>query len=397
MKTNKINLVNVDSFGNTLNEVSLRDATVGHVNYALSQVDYVSGKDTEFNARGRVVFNTLGAVKVSTFESGELVVGNKYRIEYFAEGDDFTNVGASENAVGVVFTATGTTPANFSNGSVLANNAAQRVVDAYAKYSSTSKLPIFWVLSDADTSANRNLQLIGAPAVMEEKQSYLFQAVDYKGEDVEFFSGFMTAIVLDIKIYDSTFPKLSIGLNVNAKTPFISIYDESVDFRNYKVWSTPVLGIYVANADGAAVAGDYAKQSAGVDRAAATSAIAFLSDLVNAKTGTIDIPVVNSKTGLRFDFELRTYEYTAPAPVVVEPTREELQGYLREYETLIEALEKEGVDKEDELYKLYISERDRIQKVLAEIPVKEEEKLSVDERREAIDAAVRAATYEREA
>lgn len=397
MKTNKINLVNVDSFGNTLNEVSLRDATVGHVNYALSQVDFVSGKDTLFNARGRVVFNTLGVVGVNAFSAGDLVIGSKYRIESYVEGDDFTNVGASENAVGVVFTATETTPANFSNGSVLASNAAQNIVDAYTKYSSTKKLPIFWILADAKVSANRNLQLLGAPAVMEEKQTYLFQGVGYEGDDVEFFSGFMTAIVLDIKIYDSTFPKLSIGLNVNAKTPFISIYDESVDFRNYKVWSSPVLGIYVANADGAAVSGDYAKLSAGVDRAAATSAIAFLSDLVNAETGTIDIPVVNSKTGLRFDFELRTYEYTAPAPVVVEPTREELEGYLKEFDTLIKGLEEQEVDKEDELYKLYISERDRIKKILALMSLEEAEKLPLDGRREAIDAAVRAATYEREA
>lgn len=51
--------------------------------------------------------------------SGSLVVGKTYKIETFESGDDFTNVGASSNATGVVFKATGTTPTTWTNSSSL--------------------------------------------------------------------------------------------------------------------------------------------------------------------------------------------------------------------------------------------------------------------------------------
>ncbi|MEA3187417.1 MAG: hypothetical protein QOD99_1247, partial [Chthoniobacter sp.] len=51
--------------------------------------------------------------------SGALEVGKTYAIAQFAEGDDFTNVGAASNEPGTAFTATGTTPADWSHGSAL--------------------------------------------------------------------------------------------------------------------------------------------------------------------------------------------------------------------------------------------------------------------------------------
>lgn len=51
--------------------------------------------------------------------SGTLSVGKNYRINTFVAGDDFTNVGAASNADGIEFTATGTTPTTWSNGSAL--------------------------------------------------------------------------------------------------------------------------------------------------------------------------------------------------------------------------------------------------------------------------------------
>jgi len=51
--------------------------------------------------------------------SGSLVSGKRYRIESFATGDDFTNVGAASNATGSVFTASGTAPTDWTNGSEL--------------------------------------------------------------------------------------------------------------------------------------------------------------------------------------------------------------------------------------------------------------------------------------
>ena len=51
--------------------------------------------------------------------SGSLVEGKMYLIVSFETGDDFTNVGASDNETGVVFKATGTTPTTWTNGSKL--------------------------------------------------------------------------------------------------------------------------------------------------------------------------------------------------------------------------------------------------------------------------------------
>lgn len=52
--------------------------------------------------------------------SGALEVGESYIIRDYQAGDDFTNVGADSNATGQYFVATGTTPANYTNGSTLA-------------------------------------------------------------------------------------------------------------------------------------------------------------------------------------------------------------------------------------------------------------------------------------
>jgi len=51
--------------------------------------------------------------------SGTLKVGKTYIIDNYVTGDDFTNVGASTNSTGEIFVATGTTPADWSNGSSL--------------------------------------------------------------------------------------------------------------------------------------------------------------------------------------------------------------------------------------------------------------------------------------
>ena len=51
--------------------------------------------------------------------SGTLEVGQRYRLTDWITADDFTNVGASSNADGVEFVATGTTPTTWSNSSVV--------------------------------------------------------------------------------------------------------------------------------------------------------------------------------------------------------------------------------------------------------------------------------------
>ena len=51
--------------------------------------------------------------------AGTLTTGQTYQIVTYVAGDNFTNVGAGANAAGVTFTATGTTPTNWTHGSNL--------------------------------------------------------------------------------------------------------------------------------------------------------------------------------------------------------------------------------------------------------------------------------------
>lgn len=51
--------------------------------------------------------------------SGTLTTGKRYRITDYNAGDDFVNVGAGSNATGQFFTASGTTPTTWTNGSTL--------------------------------------------------------------------------------------------------------------------------------------------------------------------------------------------------------------------------------------------------------------------------------------
>lgn len=56
---------------------------------------------------------------VSSATSGTLTSGKRYQIQTFVAGDSFTNVGAAANETGVIFTASGTTPTTWTNGSTL--------------------------------------------------------------------------------------------------------------------------------------------------------------------------------------------------------------------------------------------------------------------------------------
>lgn len=71
--------------------------------------------------------------------SGTLQYGKRYRIDNYVSGDDFTNVGASSNATGIVFVATGTTPTNWTNGSSL------RQIGCVAEYKSENAGTMGWI------------------------------------------------------------------------------------------------------------------------------------------------------------------------------------------------------------------------------------------------------------
>jgi ribosomal protein S15P/S13E len=100
------------------------------------------------------------------------------------------------------------------------------------------------------------------------------------------------------------------------------ISDDAVDFNNYTVWSSPIIGVYRNLAD--AALRFPIKQTS---RATAVSTGAYLEEFVG-KDGKIYMPVFEPRLGLRFDFEIRLYDYVAPVPVIevdVEALTQELK------------------------------------------------------------------------
>lgn len=80
--------------------------------------------------------------------SGTLATGKRYKIVAFVAGDNFTNVGASSNATGVVFTASGTTPTTWSNSSELQEITANLDFDATAAEVQTALNNTAWITAD---------------------------------------------------------------------------------------------------------------------------------------------------------------------------------------------------------------------------------------------------------
>jgi hypothetical protein len=73
-------------------------------------------------------YKAIVSQTVINLYSGLLVVGQKYIVDVLEAGDDFKNVGYV--SVGVIFTATGTTPTNWSNGSSVVDvSESQPVID----------------------------------------------------------------------------------------------------------------------------------------------------------------------------------------------------------------------------------------------------------------------------
>jgi len=79
-------------------------------NYPRGQIN------TDYDYRGYIFGQTIPS---QTLTSGTLTVGLEYVIDTYVPTDDFTNVGATSNQTGIVFTATTTTPNDWSHGSTL--------------------------------------------------------------------------------------------------------------------------------------------------------------------------------------------------------------------------------------------------------------------------------------
>lgn len=96
-------------------DVDLSDATV---RIGLGAID-------QMPTTGTFVLGPIAAQTV-----GPLISGKRYLITNFVAGDSFLNVGATVNATGNMFTATGTTPTTWTNGSALQEITADLDIDA---------------------------------------------------------------------------------------------------------------------------------------------------------------------------------------------------------------------------------------------------------------------------
>jgi hypothetical protein len=107
-------------FGTQLNNWATNSIDIESVRYqSMDRItnNYPRGAtiNSDYDYRGYIFGQTIPP---QILTGGTLTVGLEYVIDEYYPGDDFINVGASSNGTGVVFTATGTSPAIW-NGSTL--------------------------------------------------------------------------------------------------------------------------------------------------------------------------------------------------------------------------------------------------------------------------------------
>lgn len=254
------------------------------------------------NAKARVYLNMRS--------SGVLITGGIYRIEYYAAGDDFVNVGGV-NATGDVFTATGTTPTTWTNKSVLSRVGAQPPYDGQFTISvrglETAMLN-FDALAEDVKEALENLQITSGLLVVGAK----YKIVSRLGAD-DFTNVGAASNANDVVFVASgTTPTLWTSLSV--LTP--------VGADNVSV-SKETNGQYLI-----AFQGDMANTAMGVISAdgSALRAMKTLSGELDLRTANIDL-LLNGQPSEEVDFELEG-----------TPPEENLQKLFREEGTLEDAI-----------------------------------------------------------
>jgi hypothetical protein len=125
-----------------------------------------------------------------TATSGTLTSGKRYQIQSFVAGDNFTNVGAASNATGIVFTASGTTPTTWSNGSTL----IEITTDLAYNVSATDLQTAFNLLATVAAA--------GSVAVSGETPNWLIQFNDFGSRAVIVGNG--TALLRDGDVFCGT-------------------------------------------------------------------------------------------------------------------------------------------------------------------------------------------------
>jgi len=108
----------------------------------------------DWDYRGYLFGETLQEIAVT---SGTLIVGRIYIITDYNIGDNFTNVGASSNATGIQFTAIGTTPSVWTNGSTLESQAVYQIQPYLTPNAALTGAPwyFYFGLTKGNTALNR--------------------------------------------------------------------------------------------------------------------------------------------------------------------------------------------------------------------------------------------------
>jgi hypothetical protein len=132
-----------------------------------SPVDLTERKSVLVNNKSEVVTieDINGANRWKRYEailSGEAVIlndggiqtGNTCYIAAYSPGDDFTNIGASDNLTGTCFVATGDTPTEWSNGSTIYDLTASIVRDLFVLNADEPDYlgDIYWILANGTLS-----------------------------------------------------------------------------------------------------------------------------------------------------------------------------------------------------------------------------------------------------
>lgn len=116
--------------------------------------------------------------------SGPLVVGVTYQITDYQATDDFTNVGASVNATGAIFAATGDTPTDWTNGSELTD--VSSLIGAYL----------------VDSNANFTTNLLGS-IVVNDTEGTLANVIGFVNSTTLLLDDAIFEVNQDYSIYNS--------------------------------------------------------------------------------------------------------------------------------------------------------------------------------------------------
>lgn len=255
-------------------------------------------------------FNAKARLSLNMRSSGALVTGGVYRIENYAAGDDFVNVGGV-NATGDVFTATGTTPTDWSNGSVLSRVGSQPPYDGQftilVRGLETAMLA-YDALGEDVVEALENLEITSGALVVGAK----YKIIEYLGADDFTNVGAGSNATGEVFVASGTTPTDWAGLSVLSP----------VGAGNVSV-SKETNGQYLI-----AFQGDMANTDMGEISADGSGlrVMKTLSGTIDLRTANIDL-LLNGDTSESVTFE-----------VEATPPEETLQKLFREEGTLLDSI-----------------------------------------------------------